>query len=110
MTPGQANERGMNHSVYSLSIQSTLICGRDADTAHVAPAELIDVRAEGPDCLSDAAAVSVSVSVGASLCLFLCLRWCLSFMLSGLSTASVRQDLEWITGRRRPLSQPEVPS
>lgn len=106
MTPGQANERGMNHSVYSLSIQSTLICGRDADTAHVAPAELIDVRAEGPDCLSDAAAVSVSVSVGASLCL----RWCLSFMLSGLSTASVRQDLEWITGRRRPLSQPEVPS
>lgn len=92
----------MNHSEYSLSIQSTLTRARDADTAHVAPAELIDVRAEGPDCLSD----SASVSVGASLSLL----WCLFLMLSGLSTASVRQDLEWITGRRRPLSQPEVPS
>lgn len=100
----------MNHSEYSLSIQSTLTRARDADTAHVAPAELIDVRAEGPDCLSDSASASVSVSifVGTSLCLRL--RWCLFLMLSGLSTASVRQDLEWITGRRRPLSQPEVPS
>lgn len=96
----------MNHSEYSLSIQSTLTRARDADTAHVAPAELIDVRAEGPDCLSDSA--SVSIFVGTSLCLRL--RWCLFLMLSGLSTASVRQDLEWITGRRRPLSQPEVPS
>lgn len=96
----------MNHSEYSVSIQSTLTRARDADTAHVAPAELIDVRAEGPDCLSDSA--SVSISVGASRCLSL--RWCLFLMLSGLSTASVRQDLEWITGRRRPLSQPEVPS